>query len=64
MYIKSMDAVWRQNYGYTGQYRDKMRDVIKDFNLDVEVIPLLLLMLVDVVDVPDDDRDDDEIANC
>ncbi|EKX35312.1 hypothetical protein GUITHDRAFT_155543 [Guillardia theta CCMP2712] len=37
MYIKSMDAVWKHNYGYTGQYRDKIRDVIEDFKLDVEV---------------------------
>ena len=37
MYIKSMDAVWKHNYGYTGQYRDKIRDVIEDFKLKVEV---------------------------
>ncbi|EKX46330.1 hypothetical protein GUITHDRAFT_107937 [Guillardia theta CCMP2712] len=42
MYIKSMDAVWKHNYGYTGQYRDKIRDVIEDFKLDVKIPPLEL----------------------
>jgi len=40
MYIKSMDAEFQHNYGYTGQYRDKIRDVIEDFKLDVEFGPL------------------------
>ena len=56
MYIKSMDAVWKHNYGCKGQYRDKIKDVIEDFKLDAEVRLLSLLLLL----LYHEDEDEDE----
>ena len=42
-------CVEAQHYGYTDQYRDKIRDVIQDFKLDTEAkllsLSALLLLL-------------------